>query len=230
MGELKILIVEDDPALLKFLRANLMARGYKTSTAIDGVAALETIEKELPELVILDISLPRLSGLDVCKQLRDWTNIPILIISARGDESDKVTCLDLGADDYLTKPFGIEELMARIRAISRRSKTTENGIEQPVFVCRDFIFNFAYSRVIVSGKEINLTPIEYNTLRELVINADKVLTHHMLLGKIWGPEYIGSREYLHVIVNRLRKKIELDATNPIFIQTVSGTGYRFQSC
>ncbi|MFA5401206.1 MAG: response regulator transcription factor [Dehalococcoidia bacterium] len=229
MGEPKILIVEDDPALLKFLRANLVARGYNTNTAMDGVKALEEIEKDLPELVLLDINLPRMNGLEVCKKLREWTNVPILVISARGDESDKVTCLDLGADDYLTKPFGIEELLARIRAIFRRSKTTDNGIDHPTFVSGSFIFNFAYHRVIVSGNEIDLTPTEYNTLRELVKNADRVLTQNMLLGKVWGPEYIGSREYLHVIINRLRKKIEPDMANPTFIQTVPGVGYRFQS-
>lgn len=229
MGEPKILIVEDDPALLKFLRANLLARRYKTLTAIDGPAALEIVEKELPELVLLDINLPRMNGLEVCKKLREWTNIPILVISARGGESDKVTCLDLGADDYLTKPFGIEELLARIRAIFRRSTKAMNGIDRPTFVCGNFIFNFAYNRVIVSGNEIDLTPTEYNTLCELVKNADRVLTHNMLLGKVWGPEYIGSKEYIHVIINRLRKKIEPDPANPVFIQTMPGVGYRFQS-
>jgi len=230
MDEPKILIVEDDPSLLKFLRANLVVRGYKTLVAVDGIAALDVTEKELPELVLLDINLPLMDGLEVCKKLREWTNVPILVISARGDESDKVTCLDLGADDYLTKPFGTEELMARIRAIFRRSKTTEHDIDHPTFVCGNFIFNFAYHRVIVSGDEIDLTPTEYNTLRELVKNADKVLTQNMLLGKVWGPEYIGSREYLHVIINRLRKKIEPDVANPTFIQTVPGVGYRFQTC
>lgn len=229
MGKPKILIVEDDPALVKFLRSNLIARGYKTLVAVDGVEALDLMEKELPELVLLDINIPRMNGLEVCKKLREWTNVPILVISARGDESDKVTCLDLGADDYLTKPFGTEELMARIRAIFRRSKTTENGIDQPTFVSGNFIFNFAHNRVIVAGNEIDLTPIEYNTLQVLVKNAGKVLTHNMLLGRVWGPEYIGSREYIHVIINRLRKKIEPDISNPIFIQTVPGAGYRFQA-
>jgi two-component system KDP operon response regulator KdpE len=155
--------------------------------------------------------------------------VPILVISARGNESDKVACLDLGADDYLTKPFGIEELLARVRATLRRSEADLNGIDLPVFVCPNFEFNFAKNRVIVAGAEIDLTSVEYKTLQELVKNAGKVLTHDVLLGKVWGPEYIGSREYLHVIINRLRKKIEPDASNPTLIQTVPGVGYRFRS-
>jgi two-component system KDP operon response regulator KdpE len=229
MSGAKILIVEDDPAMVKLLRANLSARGYQVLTVTDGAAALEQVEKELPGLILLDINLPEIDGFEVCRRLRQWTTVPILVISARGNESDKVACLDLGADDYLTKPFGIEELLARVRATLRRSEADLNGIDLPVFVCPNFEFNFAKNRVIVAGAEIDLTSVEYKTLQELVKNAGKVLTHDVLLGKVWGPEYIGSREYLHVIINRLRKKIEPDASNPTLIQTVPGVGYRFRS-
>jgi two-component system, OmpR family, KDP operon response regulator KdpE len=228
MRQLSVLVVEDDEPLLKFLRANLKARGYEVIVAQDGAEALNQAEKEMPDLILLDINLPKLDGIEVCRRLRQWCSIPILIVSARGLDSDKVLCLNLGADDYITKPFSVEELMARVAAISRR--LNHRGKESlPVFSNGNLEFNFAESRVTVSGKEIRLTHVEFETLKELVKNAGKVLTHSMLLGKVWGPEYVDAKEYLHVIIYRLRKKIETDASNPTCIVTVPGVGYRFQT-
>ncbi len=228
MLQQRILIVEDDQPLLKFLRANLKARGYDVFVATDGQEALEQVEKELPDLILLDINLPKLDGIEVCKRLRQWSKIPILMVSARGQESDKVACLDLGADDYITKPFGVEELMARVRAAFRRVDTAGQTVAQPTFISGSFEFNFADGKVTVSGKDVQLTRIEYELLGELVKNAGKILTHNMLLGRVWGPEYAGAREYLHVIIYRLRRKIELQASKPSYIITVPGIGYRFQ--
>jgi two-component system KDP operon response regulator KdpE len=225
----RILVVEDDPAMLKFLRANLKARGYDITTAQDGAEALELVEMNLPDLLLLDINLPKIDGFEVCRQLRQWLHIPIIVVSARGDERDKVTCLDLGADDYITKPFGIDELLARIRAALRRSEKSAVIPALPLFTSGNFVFNFMESRVIVAGKEVSLTPTEYNTLLELVTNAGKVITHEMLLSKVWGPEYRDSREYLHVVINRLRKKIEPDPLHPACILTIPGVGYRFHN-
>jgi len=229
MVEKRILVVEDDQPLLKFLRANLKARGYDVFVATDGSEALAQVEKELPDLILLDINLPELNGIEVCRRLREWSKVPILMVSARGQESDKIACLDLGADDYITKPFGVEELMARIRAAFRRADVSQQAAAQPTFISGSFEFNFADGRVTVSGREVQLTRLEYELLSELVKNAGKILTHNMLLGRVWGPEFAGARQYLHVIIYRLRKKIEPEASSPYYIITVPGIGYRFQT-
>jgi len=223
-----VLIVDDDLAIIKFLRANLKAEDYETLAAMDGVEALQTIEKELPDLVILDIMLPKIDGFEVCRQLREWSQMPIIMLSARGDEEDKVKCLDLGADDYITKPFGVHELIARVRAVMRRTEAALTTPTQPSFATGDLEINFAARRVTVAGKEVKLTPTEYNLLQELVLNAGKVLTHAHLLNKVWGLEYRGEREYLHVFVRRLRKELEPDPENPRHILTVPGVGYHFK--
>lgn len=229
MVQQRILIVEDDQPLLKFLRANLKARGYDVFVATDGQEALDQVEKELPDLILLDIKLPKLDGIEVCRRLRQWSKVPILMVSARGQESDKVACLDLGADDYITKPFGVEELMARVRAAFRRADASRQAAAQPTFISGSFEFNFAAGKVTVSGQEVPLTRLEYELLSELVKNAGKILTHNMLLGRVWGPEFAGAREYLHVIIYRLRRKIEPQPSKPSYIITVPGVGYRFQS-
>ena len=229
MLQQRILVVEDDQPLLKFLRANLKARGYDVFVATDGSEALDQVEKELPDLILLDINLPKMDGIEVCRRLREWSKVPILMLSARGQESDKVACLDLGADDYITKPFGVEELMAMVRAAFRRADTSHEAAAQPAFISGGFELNFADGKVTVSGKEVQLTRLEYELLSELVKNAGKILTHNMLLGRVWGPEFAGAREYLHVIIYRLRRKIEPQASKPYYIITVPGIGYRFQS-
>jgi len=225
----RVIIADDDLAIIKFLRANLEAIGYKTLTAMDGAEALQTIEMELPDLVILDIMMPRLDGFEVCQQLREWSQIPIIMLSARGDEEDKVKCLDLGADDYITKPFGVEELLARVKAVFRRTQAVGAITTQPAFTSGDLTINFVERRVTIADREVKLTPTEYNLLRELVLNAGKVLTHTHLLSKVWGPEYRDEREYLHVFIRRLRNKLEPDPTNPSYIITVPGVGYQFKA-
>jgi two-component system KDP operon response regulator KdpE len=195
---------------------------------MDGSEALRKIEMELPDLVILDIMMPKMDGFEVCRRLREWSQIPTIMLSARGDETDKVKCLDLGADDYLTKPFGTRELLARVRAVLRRTEATKTVSTPPLFTSGDLQISFAQRQVTVAGKEVKLTPTEYSLLREFVLNAGKTLTHSYLLDRVWGPEYRDEREYLHVFVHRLRTKLEPDATNPKYIMTVPGVGYRFR--
>ncbi len=228
MKKTRILVVDDELSIIKFLRANLESKNYVVLAAMDGAEALHTIEMELPDLVILDIMMPKLDGFEVCRRLREWSQIPVIMLSARGDESDKVKCLDLGADDYITKPFGASELIARVSAVLRRTEAATSTPTQPSFTSGDLEVNFAQRQVTVSGKEVKLTPTEYTLLQEFALNAGKVLTHTQLLNKVWGPEYREEREYLHVFVRRLRAKLEPDPTNPKCIMTVSGIGYQFK--
>jgi len=228
MIKTRILVVDDEPSIIKFLRANLEAKGYKVLAAVDGTEALQTFEMELPDLVILDIMMPKIDGFEVCRRLREWSQIPIIMLSARGDESDKVKCLDLGADDYITKPFGASELIARVRAVMRRTEAAATIPTRPSFTSGDLEISFAQRRVTVAGKEVKLTPTEYTLLQEFVLNAGKVLTHTYLLNKVWGLEYREEREYLHVFVRRLRAKLEPDPTNPEYIMTLPGVGYQFK--
>ena len=224
----RVLIVDDDLAIIKFVRANLKASDYETLTAMDGAEALEITERELPDLVILDITMPKMDGFEVCRRLREWSQIPIIMLSARGDEEDKVKCLELGADDYLTKPFGVAELIARVRAVFRRTEAAATTPTQPSFTAGDIHINFAKRQVTVAGKEVKLTPTEYALLQELVLNAGKVLTHTHLLNKVWGLEYREERQYLHVFIRRLRAKLETDPRNPRYITAVPGVGYQFE--
>jgi len=228
MKKTRILVVDDELSIIKFLRANLESKDYEVLAAMDGAEALQTFEMELPDLVILDIMMPKLDGFEVCRRLREWSQIPIIMLSARGDESDKVKCLDLGADDYITKPFGASELIARVRAVLRRTEAAATIPTQPSFTSGDLQINFVKRRVTVAGKEVRLTPTEYSLLQEFVLNAGKVLTHTYLLNKVWGPDYREEREYLHVFVRRLRAKLEPDPTNPKYIITVPGVGYQFK--
>ncbi len=229
MKKTRILVVDDELSIIKFLRANLEANGYEVLVAMDGTEALQTFEMELPDLVILDIMMPKMNGFEVCRQLREWSQIPIIMLSAQGDESDKVKCLDLGADDYITKPFGASELIARVKAVIRRTEATATVLTQPQFTSGDLEISFAQRRVTVAGKEVKLTPTEYSLLQEFVLNAGKVLTHTHLLNKVWGPEYREDTQYLHVFVRRLRAKLEPDKVNPCYIVSVPGVGYQFKT-
>ena len=224
-----ILIVDDEQVIIKLLRANLTSSGFKTLVAMNGAEALSVIERELPDLIVLDITMPQMDGIEVCQRLREWSEIPIIMLSARTELMDKLRCLELGADDYVTKPFAKEELLARVNAVLRRAKAARTTPYQPSFTCGDLEVNFAERRVKVAGRDIKLTPTEYNLLKELALNADKVLTHSMLLGRVWGAEYGEEKEYLRVFVNRLRKELEVDPQNPSYIVTVSGVGYRFNT-
>ena len=228
MVKTRILIVDDEISIIKFLRTNLESNGYRVFAAMDGAEAIQAIEMELPDLVILDIMMPKMDGFEVCRRLREWSQIPIIMLSARGDESDKVKCLDLGADDYITKPFGKDELIARIKAVIRRAKAIGAITTQSSFTTGDFEINFAQRSVTVAGEEIKLTPTEYNLLQELTLNAGKVLTHTHLLNKVWGMEYREEREYLRVFIRRLRAKLGRDPTAPQHIINVPAVGYKFE--
>jgi len=229
MIKTRILVVDDELITIKFLRANLEARGYDVLAAMNGAEALQTIEMELPDLVILDIMMPKMDGFEVCRRLREWSQIPIIMLSARGDEKDKVKCLDLGADDYITKPFGASELTARVSAVLRRTETAGSIPTRPSFSSGDLKINFVKRQVTVVDKEVKLTPTEYALLQEFALNAGKVLTHTYLLNKVWGSEYREDTQYLHVFVRRLRAKLEPDPTNPRYIMTVPGVGYQFKA-
>lgn len=220
--------MDDELTIIKFLRANLEARGYEVLAAVNGTEALRTFEMELPDLVILDIMMSEVDGFEVCHRLREWSQIPIIMLSARGDENDKVKCLDLGADDYITKPFGASELIARVRAVMRRTETSGSTPVQPSFTCGDLQINFAQRQVTIAGEEVKLTPTEYSLLQELAANAGKVLTHTHLLGKVWGSEYREDTQYIHVFVRRLRAKLEPDPANPRYVMTVPGIGYQLR--
>ncbi len=227
MDKTQILVVDDDVAISRLLSANLRARGYDVITVVCGEEALQVVEKELVDLIILDIMMPGINGVEVCRRIREWSKVPIIILSARGDEKDKVKCLELGADDYLTKPFGIAELMARVKTAFRHSDAARVAPVQPAFSCGDLEINFAMRRVTLAGTEVKLTPTEYSLLQQLVANPDKVLTHTMLLQRVWGEQYFDEKEYLRVFIGRVRKKIEADPENPRYIITIPGVGYRF---
>ncbi len=225
MDKKHILIVDDDPAILRLLSTNLKARNYEVITATNGEESLEAVQKDFIDLIILDLMMPKIDGVEVCRRIREWSDVPIIILSARGDENDKVKCLELGADDYLTKPFGIAELMARIKTAFRHRGDPTVSPAQSTFVCDGLEINFAKRRVTVNGREITLTPTEFALLQHLAVNSDKVLTHNMLLQSVWGSEYSSEKEYLRVFVGRLRRKLEPDPKNPKYIQTIPGVGY-----
>ncbi len=229
MDKKNVLIVDDDPAILKLLSMNLKARGYDIFTATDGEESLEAVQKNFIDLIILDLMMPKIDGVEVCRRVREWSDVPIIILSARGDENDKVKCLELGADDYLTKPFGIAELMARIKTAFRHRGDPSVNPAQSTFSYEGLEINFAKRKVSVSGREVTLTPTEFALLQHLAVNSDKVLTHNMLLQSVWGNEYSSEKEYLRVFVGRLRRKLEPDAKNPKYIQTIPGVGYQIST-
>ena len=222
-----ILVVDDDLLVVKYLRANLQTEGYEVHIALDGSEALEILERELPDLVILDINMPVMDGYEVCRRIRQWFQVPILILSVLAGEEDKVKCLDSGADDYLVKPFGVNELTSRVRALFRRTELAQIPPESPTFFYDDLEVNFSHKKVFAGKNEVNLTHTEYCLLTEMVLNAGKVLTHTCLLAKVWGPEYVHESQYLHVYIQRLRRKIEKDSSNPQYILTVQSVGYQF---
>ena len=224
----RILLAEDEVALRDFVSRNLHARGFEVLEASNGLEAMALWEREDPHLLILDIMMPRMDGLEVCKRVREHSAVPIIVLTALDAESDKVSALDLGADDYLTKPFGVEELMARVRAVLRRSQLDIiSRADEEVKQFGDLEIDLTGHVVRLHGEEVRLSPTEFALLKQLVMNAGKVLTHRMLLQSIWGPEYGGESEYLRVYINRLRHKLESDPTNPRYLLTEPGVGYRF---
>ncbi|MCU1583494.1 MAG: two-component system response regulator [Microbacteriaceae bacterium] len=226
---MKILVVDDDPQILKALRINLAARGYEVSLAESGPEALEVAESIRPELVLLDLGLPGFSGIRVIEGLRGWTDVPILVVSGRTDSADKVDALDAGADDYVTKPFAIDELLARIRALSRRSLAEP---DEPVTVFGDVTVNLAAHTVAKSNGAatpvpVRLTPTEWHILEVLVRNPRRLVTKHLLLTTVWGPAYEKEDGYLRLYLAQLRKKLEPLPAHPRYLLTEPGMGYRF---
>jgi DNA-binding response OmpR family regulator len=220
----KILVIDDDPGIIRFVRANLQVEGYEILTAMDGDEAIRVVETELPDLVILDIMMPKINGFQICQQIREWSKVPIIMLSGRDQEDDKIECLNLGADDYMTKPFGIGELLARVKAVLRRTSLWENSSE-PSLQCHDLVIDFARHRVTRNGKELNLTATEFRLVSCLAQNADRVLTPNQILKLVWGEEYSGESHLVHVNIGRVRQKLEENTRNPKYILNKPGIGY-----
>jgi two-component system, OmpR family, KDP operon response regulator KdpE len=224
MTSAKILIVDDEPQIRRVLRTTLTSHGYTVAEARTGDEALEQIRSDRPDLILLDVNMPGISGLETCREIRGSSDIPIIMLTVRGTEKDKVQALDAGADDYVVKPFGSEELMARIRAGLRRAAPTES---MPPFVSTDLKIDFEKRSISLKGEPVRLTPKEFELLRHLVANQGKAQGHRRLLQAVWGPDYGDQVEYLRVFVNQLRKKIEQDPSHPRHLLTEPWVGYRF---
>ncbi len=227
MPKKNILVVDDDPAICRLLSSNLGPRGYDVSIAVNGEQALGAAESQALNLIILDLMMPGMDGVEVCRRIREWSKVPVIVLSARGNENDKIRCLELGADDYLTKPFGMGELLARIKTALRHAEVAGEAAGPASFICGEMEINFARRRVTLGASEVKLTPTEYGLLQQLVTNANKVLTHRMLLQRVWGEEYQSESQYLRVFIGRLRRKLEADPDNPKYIMTTPGVGYYF---
>jgi len=224
----RILVVDDEPQLTRVLRTGLKSRGYDVRAAADGLAGFEAFNDWHPDLVITDLAMPNVDGLELCRRLRAISTVPIIVLSAKGEEKTKVEALDLGADDFVTKPFGIDELLARVRASLRRSKApAANEATQNTLDSGDFHVDLETREITVRGKSIHLTPKEFDLLVYFIKHSGKVLTHRTLLAALWGGNYVEQNEYLRVFVGNLRKKIEPDAASPRYILTEPWIGYRF---
>jgi DNA-binding response OmpR family regulator len=224
----RILTADDDPQLLRLIARNLEFEGYDVVTASDGTLALEQIERLAPDLVLLDVMMPRMDGFTVCQRVREFSLVPIILITARGQDQDKVKGLDLGADDYLTKPFSVEELLARVRAVLRRTqfRSDESLIGRiTTATIGALTFDYAQHLVTLGGQEVILTPTEYRLLAYLAQNVGRVLTQDLLLEHVWGTDYVGESHMLQVNINRLRRKLETDPTHPQYLKTKVGIGY-----
>jgi two-component system KDP operon response regulator KdpE len=221
-----ILVVDDEPQIRRVLRATLSAQGYSVVEARDGQDALENLRKERPDLILLDMNMPVADGLEACREIRRSSEVPIIMLTVRSSEKDKVLALDAGADDYVVKPFGIQELLARVRAVLRRGANDE---KQSVLSSRELSFDFEKRAIIVRGKQVHLTPKEFDVLRELVASDGRPISHRRLLQAAWGPDYGEETESLRVVINQLRKKIEPNPAKPKYIQTEPWVGYRFHA-
>lgn len=223
----KVLVIDDEPQLLRALRINLSARGYEVLTAVDGTAALRAAGEGKPDVVVLDLGLPDMDGSEVIAGLRGWTTVPIIVLSARTDSTDKVLALDAGADDYVTKPFGMDELLARLRAAVRRASTS-GAVDQPVVETATFTVDLSAKKVLRDGVEIHLTPTEWGMLEVLTRNQGRLVGQKQLLKEVWGPQYANETHYLRVYLAQLRRKLELDPSHPKHLITEPGMGYRFE--
>ncbi len=221
---MRILIADDDPQMLRALRITLGARGYDVVTAADGKAALDAAIRSHPDIVVLDLGMPGLTGLEVIEALRGWTQVPVLVVSGRSESWDKVEALDAGADDYVTKPFSADELLARIRALSRR---TPAGGDTPVIAFGDVVVDLSSRSVTRAGASIRLTPTEWRMLEVLLRNAGRLVTRETLLTEVWGPQYTTDTGYLRLYLSQLRKKLEPEPAAPRYLLTEAGMGYRF---
>jgi two-component system KDP operon response regulator KdpE len=225
MNSGKILVVDDAPQVRRVMRTTLAAQGYTVFEARTGEEALEAVRGTPPDLILLDVNMPGMGGLEACREIRRSSDVPIIMLTVREAERDKVLALDAGADDYVVKPFGMQELLARIRAALRRTSPSE---KMPALLSPELSVDFEARRVTVRGRDVHLTPKEFELLRQLVANQGKPLSHRRLLQLVWGPDYGDETEYLRVVVNQLRKKIEADPAHPRYILTEPWVGYRFE--
>jgi two-component system, OmpR family, KDP operon response regulator KdpE len=226
----KVLVVDDEPQIVRALRINLSARGYDVSTAASGGEALRVAAAAKPDVVVLDLGLPDIDGTTVIEGLRGWTSVPIIVLSARTDSGDKVSALDAGADDYVTKPFGMDELLARLRAAVRRASVNPSATgEEAVVVTPAFTVDLAAKKVLRDGAEVHLTPTEWGVLELLVRNRGKLVAQKQLLQEVWGPGYASETHYLRVYLAQLRRKLEPQPSHPRHLLTEAGMGYRFEA-
>jgi DNA-binding response OmpR family regulator len=220
-----ILAVDDDPLILRLLRVHLDRAGYRVATAADGEAALDAMLSEPPDLVVLDLMLPRIDGYEVCRRIREFSLVPVVMVTAKGEQVDKLRGFEVGADDYLTKPFAPQELLARVQAVLRRSRLAAPAAASAVVRFGNVSVDFVRRRVTVDGAQVKLTPTEFKLLQQLATNMGKVLSHRDLLVSVWGPEYQDDREYLWAYVRHLRRKLEADPEHPVYILSEQGVGY-----
>jgi two-component system KDP operon response regulator KdpE len=225
---INVLVVDDEKPLREFVRRNLEVRGYKVLTASNGLEALAIFQNEAIQLVIMDIMMPHMDGLEATRRIRQESVVPIIILTAMGEEADKVRAFDLGIDDYLTKPFGVGELLGRVKAVLRRADWSEPASSEERLVRGDIVLDAGRHKVTVRGESLDLTPTEYNLLLYLMKNAGRTLTHRAILQHVWGTEYGDEAEYLRVYVGRLRQKIEVNPLKPKYVHTEHGLGYRFE--
>lgn len=224
----RVLVVDDEPRMIGFIRMNLELEGHQVIEAHNGLEALEAVRTQLPDIVILDVMMPELDGFETLRMLREFSDIPVIMLTAKGDENDKVYGLELGADDYVTKPFGPRELSSRIKAVMRRWKTPSTSPQDAILEIDDHLsVDFNQREVIVDGERVKLRPTEYRLLYHLIENAGWTVPHDQLLAKVWGYEYRDEAHYVRLYVNYLREKIEEDPSNPQYILTERGVGYRF---
>jgi two-component system KDP operon response regulator KdpE len=225
MNSATVLVVDDEPQIRRVLRSTLSSQGYVITEAKTGEEAVESVRKNKPDLVLLDVNMPGMGGVEACREIRRSSDAPIIMLTVRNAERDKVSALDAGADDYVVKPFGIEELLARIRAALRRFAP---GDALPPYVSKELTLDFESRQLMVRGQEVHLTPKEFDVLKHLIANQGKPLTHRRILQSVWGPDYGEETENLRVVINQLRKKIETDPAHPKYIRTEPWVGYRFQ--
>ncbi len=223
-----VLVVDDEKPIRDFVQRNLDIRGYRVYTAANGLEALDVLRDTPVDLVILDIMMPHMDGLETIRRIRQTSTVPIIVLSALGEESDKIQALNLGADDYLTKPFGVGELLARVKAVLRRARWAESPTPTETLTYGPVVLDPQRRQVTVDGKPVELTPIEFNLLAYLMSHAGQVLSHQDILQHVWGPEYGRETEYLRVYIGRLRQKIEPDPEHPRLLRTVRGVGYLFE--